>query len=361
VPTQLAPDDVVHDRASVVGREPLILVEPLRRFLDALGIGVGEPEVVPVGDGHSNVTLVIRRGDRRFVLRRPPRGPLPPSAHDVLREARIIAGLRGHARVPEVLAVAEDDSVIGAPFFVMDFVDGHVLQDAMPAVLDGPDSAGRVAGELVSALAEIHGVDWAAAGLAGLGRPDGYLARQLRRFLGLWEHNRTRDVPQVQRIADWLSGRMPASATATLVHGDFRLGNVIYAPEAPPRLVAVLDWEMATLGDPLADVGYMSTLWCGGNDQPLARFGVSGLARAPGFPSRDEIVARYEEASGRAVVDLAWYQTFALWKTAVFMEGNYRRAQSGATDDAMLADAGETVLATVEQALECAQLSAGNI
>jgi aminoglycoside phosphotransferase (APT) family kinase protein len=340
------PDDVVRTRAEGAAndREPLLVLEGLLPFLDAHGLGAGEPEIAPVGDGHSNVTFAVTRGDARFVVRRPPRGPLPPSAHDVLREARVLRALAGHARVPAVLAVCDDPAVVGAPFYVMELVDGHVLTSAVPPELDDPADKRRIGEELVDALVEIHAVDWQAAGLEGFGKPTGYLERQLRRFLGLWEHNRTREIPAVESVGAWLTANLPTSGPATVVHGDFRLGNTMFARAAPARLVTVLDWEMSTIGDPLADLGYLCTLWVDRDDPSGGMFELNGVTREEGFPLRAELVARYEERSGRSMTDIRWYQTLALWKSIVFMEGNYRRAVAGTTDDPYLKSFGDGVV-----------------
>jgi aminoglycoside phosphotransferase (APT) family kinase protein len=345
-----APDDLVRTWADAEGnaRPPLVVTEPLLAFLDAHGIGAGPAEFAPIGDGHSNVTYAVRRGDTTVVLRRPPRPPLPPSAHDVLREAAVLRALAGRARVPRVLAVGQDLDVLGVPFYVMEHVDGAVPTDALPAPLDTPAERRRVADELVDTLVEIHAVDWAQAGLEGFGRPDGYLARQLRRFLGLWEHNRTRDLPAVERVADWLGRHLPASGPATVVHGDYRLGNTLFGVAAPARLLAVLDWEMSTLGDPLADVGYLCAVWSE-RDDPVTAFELSSVTRREGFPTREELVARYEERSGRAMTDIRWYQALALWKSVVFMEGNYKRAVSGSSDDAFNRSFGAGVLELAER------------
>ena len=347
-----APDDIVRSHAEAHGNErpPLLVVDPLLAFLDAHDLGSGDAEIVPVGDGHSNVTYLARRGDRELVVRRPPRPPLPPSAHDVLREARLLRALRGTAaRVPEVLAVCDDEAVIGAPFYVMERVAGDVITRAVPPALDTPIERRRIGEELVDALVEIHAVDWQAR-LAGFGKPTGYLERQVRRFRGLWEHSRTREVAAVERVGAWLEERLPDSGPATIVHGDYRLGNTMFATGAPARLVAVFDWEMATIGDPLADLGYLCTSWSEADDPPLGRFELGRVSRAEGFPTRAELVARYEARSGRAVGDLRWYRTLALWKSIVFMEGNYRRAVEGRTDDPYLKSFGEGVLMLAERA-----------
>jgi aminoglycoside phosphotransferase (APT) family kinase protein len=351
-PQALAGDDVVRTRDEVaeVAREPLVVLEPLVRWLDARGLGDGEPEVAPIGEGHSNVTFALRRDGADLVLRRPPRGPLPPSAHDVLREARVLRALHGHAPVPRVLATCDDEAVIGAPFYVMERIDGVVVDEAPPPALDG-EAERRAMGEaLVDALVTVHAVDWRAAGLESFGRPDGYLERQLARFAGLWARNRTRELPALDRVSDWLAAHRPESPPATVVHGDFRLGNVLFAPAPPVRLTAVLDWEMSTLGDPLADVGYMCTFWVDRDDPPAGIFERQALTRQPGWPTREEMIARYEERSGRAMTDVRWYRTLALWKIIVFMEGNYRRALAGSVDDPYLTAFGEQIAGLAERA-----------
>src|SRR4051794_24434841 len=258
-----APDDIVATRAEAErnDRVPLLVLEPLAAFLDEHGLGSGPVEAEPVGEGHSNATYLVRREGCEVVVRRPPRPPLPPSAHDVVREARLLTALTdSEARVPVVLAVCDAESVIGAPFYVMERLPGEVITTEVPAALDTPAERRRIGEQLVDALVEIHAVDWRAC-LEGFGKPTGYLERQVRRFRGLWEHSRTRDVPAVERVGDWLERTLPESGPATIVHGDYRLGNTMFASGAPARLVAVFDWEMATIGDPLADLGYLCTTW----------------------------------------------------------------------------------------------------
>jgi aminoglycoside phosphotransferase (APT) family kinase protein len=222
----------------------------------------------------------------------------------------------------------------------------------MPHGLDTPAQRRRTAEELIDALVEIHAVDWRAAGLEGFGKPEGYLERQLRRFLGLWHHNKTRDIPEVEKVAEWLAANLPASPPATIVHGDYRLGNVMLGPEPPAQVCAVLDWEMSTIGDPLADVGYLCTLYVDRDDPSLGKFELSSVTREEGWLLRAELVARYEERSGRAMTDIRWYQTLALWKSIVFMEGNYRRASSGMSDDPYLKSFGDGVVQLAQRAQE---------
>jgi aminoglycoside phosphotransferase (APT) family kinase protein len=354
VSAPIAADDIVKNVADAQGnsRPPLLVLEPLEEFLDRHELGEGEPAASPIGEGHSNVTYLIERGGLEIVLRRPPRPPLPPSAHDVLREARLLRALRDTpARVPEVLAVCDDLDVIGAPFYVMERIEGEVIVTSVPEALDVPAQRRLIAEQLIDSLVEIHSVDWRAVGLEGFGKPTGYLERQLRRFLGLWELNKTRDIPQVESVGRWLGDRMPESPPATIVHGDYRLGNTIFGVDAPARLNAVLDWEMATIGDPLADLGYLCMMWTErGDPQVGLREALGRVTRAEGFPTRAELISRYEELSGRSMVDIRWYMTLALWKSIVFMEGNYKRAVAGTTDDPYLKQFGEGVLELARQA-----------
>jgi aminoglycoside phosphotransferase (APT) family kinase protein len=273
----------------------------------------------------------------------------------VLREARLLHALAGTpVRVPGVLAVCDDSEVIGSPFYVMERMEGEVMTDTMPEALDNPQERDRIADQLIDSLVELHAVDWRAVGLEGFGRPTGYLDRQLRRFIGLWEHNRTRELPEVEQLAGWLSDNMPQSPPATIVHGDYRLGNTMFAAQAPARLVAIFDWEMATIGDPLADLGYMVMHWTQPGD-PDSKFNLHTLTRREGFPTRDELVRRYEQRSGRSMRALNWYVTLALWKAVVFMEGNYKRAVSGSTDDPYLKAFGDGVIEIAQRALHVSQ------
>jgi aminoglycoside phosphotransferase (APT) family kinase protein len=349
---QAAPDDIVetHEQGAGNRREPLLVLAPLREFLAGAGLEApADLSATPFTDGHSNVTYALSTG---VVLRRPPRGPLPPSAHDVLREARLLSALQDTpVRTPRVLAVCEDERVIGAPFYMMETMHGEVITTEMPPALDSPEQRRRVAGELVAALAELHAVDYSPLGLEGFGKPTGYLERQLRRFNGLWEHNRTREIPEFEQVSRWLAANMPQSPPATIVHGDYRLGNTMFGVQAPARLVAIFDWEMATIGDPLADVGYMMMHWSQRDDPPSSKFNLQSVTVREGFPSRRELVASYERQSGRSVGELDWYVALALWKAVAFMEGNYKRAISGSTDDPYLKSFGDGVIELAQRAL----------
>jgi aminoglycoside phosphotransferase (APT) family kinase protein len=344
------------EEAAALELPPLLVRRPLEAYLDACGLGAGPVQAEPVGEGHSNVTYLIHREDGEWVLRRPPRPPLPPSAHDVLREAWLLRALGPTpVRTPEVVATCDDESVIGAPFYVMEKVDGDVVTWQIPGPLDTEPERRRMGEELVDALVEIHAADWRACGLEGFGKPTGYLERQLRRFGGLWDHNKTRELPTLDRITGWLGENTPESGEATVVHGDYRLGNVMFAPGAPARLVAIFDWELATIGDPLADVGYMLATWAQAGDPDNTLFSLGAVTRQAGFPTREELVERYEAGSGRSMGDVRWYTTLALWKAAIFLEGSYKRRLAGTTEDAFFDLLAEGVPQIAEHAWSIAQ------
>jgi aminoglycoside phosphotransferase (APT) family kinase protein len=310
---------------------PLIVEDRVEAFLDARGLGSGPVTVGRIGDGGgSNFTFLVERGGERFVLRRPPRPPLPPSAHDMVREARLQEAIRaaGFKRLVEIVAVCEDESVLSVPFYVMRHLDGHVITQELPPGLESDESRRALGNDLVDTLVEIHAADVNRPELAAFARPGSYLERQVRRFTQLWEINRTRELPDVDVVARRLAERLPDPLPATVVHGDYRLGNMMVAGGEPTRILAVLDWEMGAIGDPRADVGYLLATYSepGGRPSPL---GSSPVTAEPGFPTRAELVARYVERSGREVEPVAWFEALALWKAAVFCEAIYGRFSRG--------------------------------
>jgi aminoglycoside phosphotransferase (APT) family kinase protein len=314
---------------------PLIVPAAVEAFCDEHGIGAGPIAYEPLGDGHSNITYLIRRGTERFVLRRPPRPPLPPSAHDMVRESAIVAALHGAgARVPRVLAVCTDPALLGVPFYLMTLAAGVPVDEVLPAAIDTPAERAALGREFVDALVELHSIDVEAAGLASFGRPEGYLERQVRRFLSLWEVNRTRDLPLVAEVGAFLGAHVPVSGPPTVVHGDYRVGNLLVAVDAPARVAAIVDWELATVGDPLADLGYLVSSYVD-RDTVTGRgiVGLSPVTRGEGFPTRAELAAYYAERSGRPVSGLAWYECLAHWKAAIFCENMYGRFLAGDRDD----------------------------
>jgi aminoglycoside phosphotransferase (APT) family kinase protein len=302
---------------------------PLAAFLDdaLTDPGSGPLQVRPIGAGRSNLTFEVRRGARAWVLRRPPLGDLPETAHDMMREHRVLRALVGTAvPAPRPLAACADAAVIGVPFYLMEMIDGMVLRDAVPEVFDAGERR-RIGHETVDALAALHTVDYQAVGLAGLGRPDGYTARQVQRWARQWEVMRTRELPDVEAVRAWLADHVPSGARTAIVHGDYKLDNVMFAAQPPARLVAILDWEMATLGDPLADLGYLLLFWPEPGEEHVA--GLPQLSQQPGFAPRSALIARYEEATGVPASDLPFYRTLALWKLAILCEGLYKRYLAG--------------------------------
>ena len=315
---------------------PGIDVAAVAGFCDRYGLGAGETRVERLGDGHSNLTYLVEREGARVVLRRPPPPPLPPSAHDMVRESGIVDALhRAGARVPGVLAVCRDESVIGVPFYLMTLVEGVPIETQLPAQIDDVTERTRLGADVVDALVEVHAIDVRAAGLDAFRRPDGYLLRQVRRFLGIWDVNRTRDLPLVAEVGATLARTVPGSGPATVVHGDYRVGNLLAANDAPGRVAAILDWELATIGDPLADLGYLVSTYADSGPPPAEGIvDLSPVTRCPGFPTRAELVERYAARTGRPVARLAWYEALAHWKAAIFCENMYKRFLAGERRDA---------------------------
>ena len=326
-----------------------IPLESLRRFLDAHGLGIGPLRIKRIGEGHSNLTYLLQRTDRSFVLRRPPPPPLIPGTHDVLREVRVLSRLQG-VPAPKVLAHCADPTVIGAPFYVMEYIDGRVFTDGLPPAFASARERRRIGEEVVDALVALHRVDVEAGGLGTFGRPKGFIERQLKRNTRMWETVRTRDLPAFDRVAEWLRANLPESGSAGIVHGDYRLGNVMFAPDPPARLIAIFDWEMATLGDPLFDVGYLAAFWVQPDDPPLRMFDLATVLRLGGFGTREELVARYENATGRSAPRVRFYEVLALWRLAAMMEGNYRRAITGQIDNEYLRGFGNGAVELTERA-----------
>jgi aminoglycoside phosphotransferase (APT) family kinase protein len=333
--------DIVERRKNThdAARPPLLILDTVRSFLDAHELGSGALQAHRIGEGGgSNFSFLLERDDgTRYVLRRPPRPPLPPSAHDVVRESRLQLALAPLGiRVPNIRAVCEDESLLGVPFYVMDYIDGDVITNELPPPLDDdPEARRRLANDLVDTLGEIHAADVRVPPLAAFARPGNYNERQVRRFSQLWEVNQTRDLPKVVDVGNWLAANVPEQLPATVVHGDYRLGNMMVAHEQPERVAAVLDWEMGAIGDPRADVGYLVATYSepGGSENPL---GTSPVTATEGFPTRNELVERYQSRSRRDVEPLAWFEALALWKAAVFCEaiyGRYVRGELTADDD----------------------------
>jgi aminoglycoside phosphotransferase (APT) family kinase protein len=320
-----------HDSpVSTSGDVPGVDVDAVTRWMEAhIDDASGPFRFDVIAGGHSNLTYrVTGSNGTRYVLRRPPLGHRLASAHDMGREHRIIHALQ-HSGVPvaPALGYCDDDTVNDAPFYVMGFVDGHVIRDRVSAEAILSPAARRHAGEsIVDTMAAIHAVDLDAVGLADLGKHEGYIARQLKRWYGQWNAQKTRDLAAVDTVHDELLRRIPEQGPATIVHGDYRLDNCMVGDDG--SVVAVLDWEICTLGDPLADVGLLQVYWTGPGDDASAWTG--SATTAPGFPNRADLAARYAEVSGRDLSQLPFYVSFAYWKLACILEGVYARYAGGA-------------------------------
>jgi aminoglycoside phosphotransferase (APT) family kinase protein len=291
-------------------------------------LGSGPITARLAGDGHSNLTYLVGDGSRTVVVRRPPPPPTPPGANDVLREASILRALEGTAvPVPRVLATGEAGEVFDVPFFVMTFAPGPIVTDRAPDGVDGR----RLGASLAAVLAGLHAVDWAAAGLRG--RPEGSNLRHHDRIARLVADPDGAPPPAFADVDAWLVAHAPAETGAALVHNDFRLGNLVLDPGDPARIAAVLDWELAAVGDPLVDLGYVVAAWAEPGREPATAIERMGTASsAAGFPTREQLIAAYAEASGRSVDGLTWYVVLAEWKLAVLWEYNRRRLEAGSGD-----------------------------
>ena len=338
---------------------PLVDEQALAAFLARELPGEGELVATRHQAGHSNETFFVRRGVEEWVLRRPPRGAFLPSAHDVLREYRVLHALQNtDVRVPRTVLACDDESVIGAPFYLMEKVEGIVIRSDLPELFTESER-GRIGDELVDAMVELHSVDPSACGLDGLAKPTGYLERQLKRWTGQLELTMpfSRPMPDLERIGRWLADERPETQQTTIVQGDYKLDNVMFAPETPARLVAILDWEMSTLGDPLADLGWMISFWREAEDGTGDLFEEATRGtEAPGMRTRAELVERYADATGRNVDALEWYVVLAIWKLAILLEGSYARHLAGMTDDPFFAQLEHGVPALAAKAMEIARI-----
>ena len=338
----------------------LVDEEGLRRYLAE---HLGEEETLEVerhDQGHSNETLFVNWGDHELVVRRPPPGETAETAHDVLREYKAIDALQGtDVPVPETVAACDDHGVIGCDFYVMERIEGDVIRYSEPERFANPEGRRRVGEELVDVLAQIHNVDYEDVGLGDFGRPEGYTQRQVDRWTKQldWAFEETeseREVPDLHRVGDWLDENAPEEHDHKLVHGDYKLDNVIYATDDEPRIAGVLDWEMCTLGDPLCDLGWLLFFWMDEKDpesKVMETFG-SGYLRNDDYPTREELVERYEEKTGVGVDNSRFYRTLAVYKMCALGEMFYARYLMGNSDSSFYAMMEDGVPLLAEQAVE---------
>jgi aminoglycoside phosphotransferase (APT) family kinase protein len=300
----------------------------LARWLSENDIASGASlEIELIAGGRSNLTYRLDLGGSRLVLRRPPLGHVLPTAHDMSREFRVLTALHGtDIPVPTPLAICADMDVIGAPFYVMEYVDGLVLRTQSDGEKLTPGQARQLSERLAEMLAAIHHVDVAATGLTGFGRPEGYLARQLARWQKQWELSKTEEMPSYDRLVERLTAALPADGDHTLVHGDYRLDNMLVTLDGQPRVAAVVDWEMSTLGDPLADLGLTLIYWADPDDAGWRDISIgAAVTGGPGFLTRAELASRYAELTGRDLSGIGYYMAFGCFKLAVVLQGIHAR------------------------------------
>jgi aminoglycoside phosphotransferase (APT) family kinase protein len=310
--------------------------------------------------GHSNLTYSLRVGSREMVLRRPPFGSKVKTAHDMGREYRVLSKLHDHyAPAPQVLLFCDDLSVLGAPFYLMEPIHGVILRSEVPPGLDfSPEVAQRVSESFLDNLALLHSLDYNAIGLANLGKPQGYLERQVRGWIERYHGSKTHDIPEVETISNWIQQHMPSSSGATLIHNDYKYDNVVLDPSDLTKIIGVLDWEMCTIGDPLTDLGSALAYWVDASDPPEILETRWGPTTAAGSLTRAELVQRYAEKTGRDVSEMAFYLVFARFKIAVIVQQIYYRYHQGLTHDERFATMPQRINLLLHAALRTAETGA---
>lgn len=291
--------------------------------------------------GHSNLTYAVTAGQQEYVLRRGPLGPVPPKAHDMAREFRLLQTIHPHfVEAPAVFRLCEDTAVLGAVFFLMERRHGLVLRDSVPNSLAiVPNYPERISNAFVECLTRLHAIDLNASGLSSLGKAEGFLQRQVHGWADRWNRAKLDETTDATKVVAWLAEHIPASTAATIVHNDYKLDNVMLPVDSVDKIAAVLDWEMTTIGDPLADVGLTLCYWAWAHTVDLPGGGVlAAITSQPGWFTRDEFVQRYEELTGRDMAGLAFYEVLGVFKLAVILQQIYFRYRQGQTRDARFAD-----------------------
>jgi aminoglycoside phosphotransferase (APT) family kinase protein len=335
-------------------------VESVVNFLRSSGVAGFDAEHMQVEQfpaGQSNLTYLLHAGDWEAVLRRPPLGPVAPRAHDMAREFHILERLHpAFPLAPKPYVLCEDTSIIGAPFYVMERRRGLVLDQELPVDWKGgPQLHTEITDSLVKTLVDLHAVDWHAIGLGEIGRPEGYMQRQVGGWIDRLRRARTNDLADVEPLFEWLSTRTPESPPPTVIHNDYKLNNVLLDYADPRHMTAVLDWEMATVGDPLSDVASLLVYWTPADEIDLMG-GIKSVTAEAGFPGRDEISQLYARLSGRDLSDLQFYLAFAYFKIGVILQQIYYRWHQGQTHDDRFASHGAVATNLIARAAEVAGL-----
>ncbi len=349
------------DSAPVRKGEELNLAA-LERYLSASLGGEGDStplEVRQFPGGHSNLTYLVRYGSDEFVLRRPPVGPVAPTAHDMPREYKLLSVVYPlFPLAPKPILLCEDLDVIGVPFYLMERRRGVIIRSALPDALDRDGGLRReLSKSVVDTLVKLHAVEIESSGITALGKPAGFVTRQVQGWAKRWDRSKTSEQPQMDEIIQWLNSRIPTDdgVGATIVHNDYKLDNVMLDEQQPTRVAAVLDWEMCSVGDPLIDVGLFLSYWTmKGTDNNTS---LRAITNGPGWLTREEIIERYEKATGRDLSRIVFYETFARFKVAVVIQQIYFRYVRGQTQDERFRNLDVPVNQLTEEALELAHRS----
>jgi aminoglycoside phosphotransferase (APT) family kinase protein len=322
----------------------------LTRYLENKIEGGGNLGIEQFPGGHSNLTYLLRTSTREYVLRRGPLGPVAPKAHDMAREYMVLKAVHPFFdAAPEVFHLCEDPSIIGAVFFIMERRHGIVVRDRIPSELAVfPDYPARVSRGFVDCLVELHAVDIEKHGLISLGKPAGFLERQVRGWFERWNRAKTEEIALMERLIQWLTDHLPVSSAPTLVHNDFKLDNLMLDAKDPGRIEAVLDWEMATVGDPLVDLGLILCYWSQPSDPGGTK---ASLTSEPGWFTRDELIGRYGERTGCDLSLINYYEVFALFKLAIVLQQIYVRFHRGQTQDERFRHFDKRVHNLIQQAI----------
>jgi aminoglycoside phosphotransferase (APT) family kinase protein len=285
--------------------------------------------------GHSNLTYLLKTGGREYVLRRPPLGPVAPKAHDMVREFRVLRAIHPYfPEAPEAVVLCEDPAVLGAPFFIMERRSGIVLREQIPGEVAAlPDHPRRISEAFADCLVRLHAIDATSEDLRALGKPEGYVERQVRGWADRWHRAQTEEAPAMDQVIGWLAGNMPTPLAPALIHNDYKLDNIMLASGAHDRVEAVLDWEMATVGDPLSDLGLTLCYWVWAAAPEVRTPGIPVLTAAPGWYTRDQLIERYSEGTGRDATHIGYYEVLGVFKLAVILQQIYCRFHRGQTQD----------------------------
>ena len=347
------------DTAPVRPGEELNLAGLAEYLHDKIEGAAGGISVEQFPSGHSNLTYLLRVGEREYILRRGPLGPVAPKAHDMAREYRVLQAIHPHfPEAPKPYLLCEDQSVLGAVFFVMERRQGVILRNEIaPKILSLPNYPRLISEAFVQCLARLHAIDVVQTGLLSLGKPEGFLERQVQGWADRWNRAQTEPLPEMDEVVHWLAAHLPPSPAPTIVHNDFKLDNLMLRAGSANAVEAVLDWEMTTIGDPLADLGLTLCYWCWASAPSLQARALPTLTAQPGWYTRDEFVARYSQLTGRDLTHLTWHEVLGIFKLAVILQQIYYRFQRGQTQDQRFRDFGDRVRGLAQLAAFLAEKS----